>query len=91
MQAVGASLATGHPAWPVDPTWDFSPLIISVLLIVLLRAARIPLRPVALVGAFAGGLVLDTLTDAMGVSTVTTMGALVAASALLALRRPRLG
>jgi hypothetical protein len=88
--AVG-SLATGHPAWPIHPAWDFAPLLISILLLLLIRAAGIPFRPIPLLGAFVGGLVLDALTDALGVSMATSIATLIGASALTALRRTRLG
>ena len=84
-------LATGHPAWPIHPVWDFAPLLISILLIVLFRAAHITLRPGVVVAAFVGGLMLDTLTDAVGISTATSIGVIAAMAALMALRGPRLG
>jgi hypothetical protein len=89
-------LATGHPAWPVHPAWDFAPLAISLVLLVLLRIARVPLRagldetsflavPVV-IGAFVAGLLIDGLAEATGISIVKSIGVLLAASLLISVR-----
>lgn len=83
MQSV---LATGHPAIPTGD-FDFTPLLYTGLLLITLFRARLPFRiwvfPVAIV---AGGLV-DSISDGLGVSTVTSALVLT----LVALITPRWG
>lgn len=77
-------LATGHPAIPTGD-FDFTPLLYAALLLITLVRGRIPFKiwvfPAAL---FTGGLI-DSISDGLGFSTVTS--ALVLA--LVALLTPR--
>ena len=77
-------LATGHPAIPTGD-FDFTPLLYTGLLLLTLLRARAPFKiwvfPVAIV---AGGLI-DSISDGLGFSTVTTASVL----ALVALLTPR--
>jgi hypothetical protein len=82
----GSFFATGHPVWPVHPSWDFGPFAISLVLLVLLRIARLPLRVPVVIGAFVAGLLIDDVSHAMGVSIVHTMAFLLAMSLLASLR-----
>jgi hypothetical protein len=83
MQSV---LATGHPAIPTGD-FDFTPLLYTGLLLLTLRRARVPIRiwvvPVAIV---AGGLI-DSISDGLRLSTVTS-ACVLALVALLASFRP---
>jgi hypothetical protein len=79
-------LATGHPAWPVHPAWDFAPLAISLVLLVLLRIARVPLRVPVVIGAFVAGLLIDGLAEATGISIAKSIGVLLAAALLISVR-----
>jgi hypothetical protein len=81
MQSV---LATGHPAIPTGD-FDFTPLLYMALLLITLFRAHAPFRiwvfPIAL---FAGGLI-DSISDGLGFSTVTSALVLT----LVALLTPR--
>jgi hypothetical protein len=79
-------LATGHPAWPIDPAWDFAPLVISLVLLALLPIARVPLRLPVVVVVFVAGLLIDGVTDALGIPFIDIVAALLAVSLLLSLR-----
>lgn len=75
-------LATGHPAIPTGD-FDFTPLLYIGLLLLLLVRTRVPFRiwvfPVVIV---AGGLI-DSISDGLGLSTLTT-ASMLALVALLA-------
>ena len=79
-------LATGHPAIPTGD-FDFTPLLYMAILLLALRRARVPFKiwvfPVVLV---AGGLI-DSISDGLHLSTVTTVRVL----ALVALLMPSSG
>ena len=62
---VRAWIGTGHPFWPIHPQWDFAPLLLSLLFLVLLAWARVPLTGVVLLAVFAAGLLLDGITDGL--------------------------
>ena len=53
----------------------------------LMRWSRIPLRAPAVLSAVSAGLILDPLTDASGVSLLTTLSILTLAFGVVALRR----
>jgi hypothetical protein len=76
--------ATGHPAIPTGD-FDFTPLLYTGLLLITILRARVPFKiwvlPVAIV---AGGLI-DSISDGLGSSTVTSACVL----ALVALLTPR--
>jgi len=81
------SIATGHPPIPTDGNIDFVPLLYAALLFVALWRSRIPLRiwvlPVILL---AGGLI-DSIANAMHVSSMTVIGLLTLLATLVPRRR----
>lgn len=83
MQSV---LATGHPAIPTGD-FDFTPLLYTALLLITLLRARIPFKiwvfPVAIV---AGGMI-DSISDGLGFSTVTSACVLALVALLIPPRR----
>jgi hypothetical protein len=81
MQSV---LATGHPAIPTGD-FDFTPLLYTGLLLITLLRARIPFKVWVLPVAFVAGGLIDSISDGLGFSTLTS--ALVVA--LVALLTPR--
>jgi hypothetical protein len=52
-----------------------------------MRWARIPLRPPTILSAVAAGLLVDPVTDALGVSLLTTLSVLTLIFGIVALRR----
>ena len=88
MHAILATVATGHPAIPTGGDFDFTPLLYCAILILGFRK----LRPGVLLLAtplflLAGGIV-DSISDAVGLSTLTTASALAVPALLLPLPRP---
>jgi hypothetical protein len=79
-----AQIGTGHPFIPTTGDLDFTPLIYAVIGLTAVLRWKLPLRlwifPLIL---FVGGLV-DTISDALGFSTLSTACVL----ALLALLVP---
>jgi len=69
MQSV---LATGHPAIPTGD-FDFTPLVYVAIILVALRRARVPFRiwlfPIVLVA----GALIDSISDGLHLSTITTV------------------
>jgi hypothetical protein len=61
-------------------------LVISLVLLALLPLARVPVRIPVVVGVFVAGLLIDSLTDALGIPFVDIVAALLAVSLLLSLR-----
>src|SRR5262245_1365585 len=83
-----ATVATGHPGIPTGGEFDFTPLLYCAMLILAFRRLRPGLLLLATpLFLFAGGLV-DSVSDAFGLSTLTTAGALVLPALLLPLPRP---
>lgn len=80
-------VAVGVPHRFVGDGWDPAPLILAIVLVVLLRLARLPLRLPSIVGAMVGGLVLDLVTDVYDVSPATAIAVLALPVALVALAR----
>ncbi|MEP6972736.1 MAG: hypothetical protein ABI869_01175 [Actinomycetota bacterium] len=80
-------LATGHPAIPTGD-FDFTPLLYTGLLLLAYRRARFPFKiwvlPVAIV---AGGLI-DSISDGLRLSTLTTASIFVLVALLTPPRRP---
>ena len=79
-------LATGHPAIPTGD-FDFTPLLYTALILVALRRARVPFKiwvfPIALVG----GALIDSISDGLDLSTVTTVPVLALVAILMHSRR----
>jgi hypothetical protein len=60
--------------------------VISLVLLILLPVARVPLRIPVLVAVFVAGLLIDSLTDALGIPFVDIVAASLAVSLLLSVR-----
>ena len=87
MSALLATVATGHPAIPTGGDFDFTPLLYCAIGILAFRKLRPGLLLLAApLFLFAGGLV-DSISDLLGLSTVTTASALVLPALLLPLPR----
>jgi hypothetical protein len=75
-------LATGHPAIPTGDL-DFTPLLYMGILLLMIRRSRVPFRiwmfPIAMV---AGGLV-DSISDGLGHSTLTTTVVLISVALIV--------
>ena len=71
-----AQIATGHPSIPTTGGFDFTPLIYAAIGLIAVLRWKLPVRlwilPLIL---FAGGLV-DTISDALGFSTLSTASVL---------------
>ena len=82
-----AQLATGHPAIPTKGDLDFTPLIYAAIGLIAVLRSKLPLPlwifPLIL---FAGGLV-DTISDALGFSTLTTACVLALLAVLVPSKR----
>lgn len=80
------SLATGHPAIPTGD-FDFTPLLYAALALPIVRPRRrrdwLWVIPVAILG---GGIV-DSTSDAIGLSTATTASTLILLGLLVSWRR----
>ena len=79
-------LATGHPAIPTGD-FDFTPLLYTALLLLAYYRARVPFRiwvlPIAMV---VGGLI-DSISDGLRLSTLTTASLFVVIALLIHPRR----
>jgi hypothetical protein len=83
-----AAVATGHPAIPTNGDFDFTPLLYCGILILGFRRLRPGLMLLATpLFLLAGGLV-DSISDVLGLSTLTTAAALALPALLLPLPRP---
>jgi hypothetical protein len=66
-------LATGHPAIPTTGDIDFTPLLYAALILLAVRRSYFPFKLWVIPAAiFAGGLI-DSISDGLGPSTVTTV------------------
>ena len=88
MRVLLAAVATGHPAIPTDGDFDFTPLLYAAICILAFRKLRPGLILLAApLFLLAGGLV-DSISDVLGLSTLTTASALALPALLLPLPRP---
>ena len=88
MSVLLAAIATGHPAIPTNGDFDFTPLLYAAILILGFRRLRPGLLLLAApLFLLAGGLV-DSISDVLGLSTLTTASALALHALLLPLPRP---
>jgi hypothetical protein len=85
--ALDASLAVGGPNLVSGERWDVAPFVLVAALLLLMRWARIPLRTPAVCSAAAGGLLLDPLIDASGMSLPVALAVLTLGFGIVALRR----
>jgi hypothetical protein len=79
-------LGTGHPVIPVG-NFDFTPLLYTALLLFALRRARIRLRPWVIPVAIVVGGVVDSISDAAGISTATAAAFLIGVAVVVSWRR----
>jgi hypothetical protein len=79
------NIATGHPAIPTGD-FDFMPLLYTALILLALRRARVPFKiwvfPIALVG----GALIDSISDGLQLSTVTTVPVIALMALLISSR-----
>ena len=88
MSILLAAVATGHPAIPTNGDFDFTPLLYCAILILGFRRLRPGLLLLATpLFLLAGGLI-DSISDVLGLSTLTTAAALSLPALLLPLPRP---
>jgi hypothetical protein len=83
-------LAVGGPGPILEQGWDIAPLVLAVMLALLMRWARIPLRTGALLAAaLLGGMALDLVGDVAKIPLGTTIAVATLGFALVALKRTR--
>jgi hypothetical protein len=88
MSPLLAAVASGHPAIPTSGDFDFTPLLYAAIGILAFRRLRPGLMLLAApLFLFAGGLA-DSISDVLGLSTLTTASALAIPALLLPLPRP---
>ena len=88
MSGLLATVATGHTAIPTGGDFDFTPLLYAAIGILAFRRLRPGLLLLAApLFLLAGGLV-DSISDVLGLSTLTTASALALPALLLPLPRP---
>src|SRR4029453_4942294 len=89
MHVLLAAVATGHPAIPTGGDFDFTPLLYAAIWILAFRKLRPGLLLLAApLFLLAGGLV-DSISDVVGLSTLTTASALALPPLLPPLPPPR--
>lgn len=88
MRVLLAAVATGHPAIPTNGDFDFTPLLYAAILIIGLRRLRPGLLLLATPLFLLGGALVDSISDVLGLSTLTTASALTLPALLLPLPRP---
>lgn len=81
-------IGVGGPDLVSGQGWDVAPLVLILALLALMRWARIPLHAPAVISAVAVGLIVDPVTDAFGVSLLTTLSILTLVFWVIAMRRP---
>ena len=85
--SIESVLATGLPAIPTGD-FDFTPLVYVAIILVALRRAHVPFRiwvfPIVLVA----GALIDSISDGLHLSTVTTVPVLALVALLVHSRRP---
>lgn len=80
-------LATGHPAIRTGD-FDFTPLVYVAIILVALRRAHVPLRIWVFPIVFVAGALIDSISDGLHLSTVTTVPVLALVALLMHARRP---
>jgi hypothetical protein len=88
MNALLATVATGHPAIPTGGDFDFTPLLYCGILILGFRRLRPGLLLLATPLFLLAGGIVDSVSDAVGLSTLTTASALAVPALLVPLPRP---
>jgi hypothetical protein len=87
MSALLAAVATGHPAIPTGGDFDFTPLLYAAIGILAFRKLRPDLLLLAAPLFLLGGALVDSISDVLGLSTLTTASALALPALLLPLPR----
>jgi hypothetical protein len=85
-------LATGHPAIPTGD-FDFTPMLYTAIVLIAMRRARVPFRIWLIPVALVAGAMIDSVSDGLQLSTVTTVPVLALMALLVHSRRrwtPRL-
>src|SRR5262245_66181271 len=88
MRVLLAAVATGHPAIPTNGDFDFTPLLYCAIFILGFRKLRPGLLLLAAPLFLLAGGVVDSISDVLGLSTLTTACALVLPAVLIPLPRP---
>jgi hypothetical protein len=81
-----ALIGTGHPAIPTGD-FDFTPLLYAAILLLAYRRTRLPLRLWVIPAALVLGGLIDSISDGLHHTTLTTASALIVVAILL---HPRL-
>ena len=85
-----ATVAVGGPGPVLGQGWDPAPLLLAAMLALLLWRSRLRLRTGALLAiALVGGIMLDLLDAAIGLSTATTLALIGLGMAVVGIRRRR--
>ena len=87
MGVLSAAVATGHPAIPTGD-FDFTPLLYAAIGLLAVRRLRFDLLLLAVPLVLLAGGVVDSISDALGLSTPTTACALALPALLFPLPRP---
>jgi hypothetical protein len=90
LHLLGAVAVGGMPPALRPGPWDAAPLLLAAMLALLLWRSRLHLRAGALLAiALVGGIALDLLDAAIGVSTATTIALIGLGIAVVGMRRRR--
>ena len=75
-------LGTGHPAIPTGD-FDFTPLLYTAILLLAYLRARVPFKIWVFPVAFVAGGLIDSISDGLGHSTLTTASILALAAIII--------
>jgi hypothetical protein len=85
-----ATLAVGGPGPVLPQGWDAGPLVLAATLTILMRWGRLPVRLGTLFAiALLGGIALDLVGAAVGISTPQSIALLALGFSPVAMRRTR--
>jgi hypothetical protein len=79
-------VATGHPSIPTGD-FDFTPLVYVAIILVALRRARVPFRIWVIPIVFVAGALIDSISDGLHLSAITTVPVLALLALLMHSRR----
>ena len=79
------TIATGHPAIPTGD-FDFTPLLYTALLLLAFRRAGVPFKIWVLPVAIVVGALIDSISDGLRLSTMTTAPVLALLALLISSR-----
>jgi uncharacterized membrane-anchored protein len=90
LHLLGAVAVGGMPPALRPGPWDAAPLVLAIALALLMRRAHLRLPTVMLLAvSLLGGLVLDSIDDAVGISLATSIAVLALVYAGVSVRRSR--